>query len=82
MRIDFYTKVVLTVIAGFLGLIALRPFVGPEVVQAQGVFSGVQFASATCSLCFFDSRTGEFWNPKSGEHSKLTKLGQDLVPMK
>jgi hypothetical protein len=40
MRIDWYTKAVLTVIAVLLGVIAARPYGGLEVVQAQGAFSG------------------------------------------
>jgi hypothetical protein len=52
MRIDLYTKVVLTVIAVFLGVIALRP---QGVVQAQGGFVGV-LPMGTNGL--FDSRRG------------------------
>jgi len=83
MRIDLYTKVVLTVIAGLLGVIALRPYVGPEVVQAQGAFSGVQFGASSYS--FFDSRTGEIYHyHDDGNYQKwrLNKLGQNAVPLK
>ena len=41
MRIDWYTKGVLTIIAILLGAIALRPYVSPDAVQAQGSFAGV-----------------------------------------
>jgi hypothetical protein len=44
MRIDWYTKGVLTVIAVLLGVIALRPYVSPDAVaHAQGSFAGVQW---------------------------------------
>src|ERR1700733_8675010 len=61
MRIDLYTKVLLTVIVGLLGVIALRPYVGPDVVQAQGAFSGVQFTNDKENKWFFDTRTGNIW---------------------
>lgn len=35
MRIDWFVKVLLMVIAIFLGIIALRPYVAPPVVEAQ-----------------------------------------------
>ena len=79
-RIDRYTKVVLTVIAGLLGVIALRPYLGPEVVQAQGTFSGVQYVGGYVN--FFDSRTGELWNyalPQKPARCRLIRLGQPFV---
>lgn len=36
MKTDFYTKVILTLIAMFLALIAVQPYVGPIVASAQG----------------------------------------------
>lgn len=35
MRVDLYTKIVLTVIAVFLGILALRSAFQPEAVRAQ-----------------------------------------------
>ncbi len=82
MRIDLYTKVVLTVIAGLLGVIALRPYVGPEVVQAQGAFAGVQYSALGVGFSFFDPRTGDLWVYNSGGslagNQRLTRLGQPM----
>ena len=77
MRIDWYTKGVLTVIAGMLGVIALRPYVSPDAVQAQGSFAGVQFSSGPV---FFDSRSGEMFiypngYDRVGERLRATKPG-------
>jgi hypothetical protein len=85
MRIDWYTKGVLTVIAVLLGVIALRPYVSPEAVHAQGSFAGLQFSGRTNDYQFFDSRTGDIWwyNIDSApEHYRLTKLGTPLVRVK
>jgi hypothetical protein len=83
MRIDWYTKGVLTVIAAMLGLIAIRPFVSPDAVaHAQGPFTGVQVNLSS----FFDSRTGDIWGYKQDgtldKHLRLTKLGSPLLEVK
>ena len=85
MRIDLYTKVVLTVIMLLLGVIAIRPLVHPDTTaSAQGPFAGVQFASYG-GYTFFDSRTGDIWLynspdiPGAPSHLRLTKFGQPLV---
>jgi hypothetical protein len=59
MRIDWYTKGVLTVSALLLAVIALRPFVSPWA--PQGSFAGVQFSGGATEPQFFDARTGELW---------------------
>jgi hypothetical protein len=78
MRIDWYTKGVLTVIAVLLAVIAFRPYVSPDaVVQAQGGFVAVQMSDGS----FFDTKTGDLWNyaingyDKPAVHFRLTKLG-------
>jgi hypothetical protein len=82
MRIDWYTKGVLTVIALLLGMIAIRPYVSPDAVaHAQGPFAGVQFSGNA----FFDSRTGDvyFYDGRNLEyHRRLTKLGAQEVDLK
>ena len=80
MRIDLYTKIILTVIALLLAVIALTPIVQPQPAMAQGSFSGVQFDMGS----FFDTRTGDIWqyNYRDGlpkMHFKLIQLGKPLV---
>ena len=79
MKIDLYTKAVLTGIAVLLTALALRP---GTVVQAQGSFTGVQFAVTPVGYSFFDSRTGEVWEYNgTALHTtyRVPKLGQPLV---
>jgi hypothetical protein len=82
MRIDWYTKGVLTVIAVLLGLIALRPYVSPDAVaHAQGPFAGVQFDAPSGDPAFFDSRTGDYWLYRDDGkviHGRVVKLGQPM----
>jgi hypothetical protein len=86
MRIDWYTKGVLTVIAVLLGVIALRPYVSPDVVaHAQGSFAGVQYARTPQSDSFFDPRTGDVWHyleNNKPDHYRLTKPGAPLIEVK
>jgi hypothetical protein len=85
MRIDMYSKVVLTVIALLLGLLVCRQYVSPESVAAQGSFSGVQMAVTPLGYSFFDSRSGELWEYSGANlHAKhrLKVLGQALTAEK
>jgi hypothetical protein len=81
MRIDVYTKAVLTIIAVMLAVIALQPFIHPQTTaHAAGAFAGLQFIGDA----FFDTRTGDVWwyNTDSGtvsDHFRMTKPGQPLV---
>jgi hypothetical protein len=83
MRIDWYTKGVLTVIAVLLGVIELKQYVSPDTVaHAQGAYAGLQFGAAGHDQQFFDPRTGEIWYYSGStlyNHLRLTKLGQPLV---
>jgi hypothetical protein len=73
MRIDWYTKGVLTVIAVLLAVIALRPYVSPgAVAHAQGSLAGVQiWYGDVASPKFFDARTGDVWDTQP-ENSSLS----------
>jgi hypothetical protein len=87
MKPDLYTKVVLTVIALMLTVIACKTVISPgTTANAQGPFAGVQYAGRGE---FFDSRTGEIWiygsfggvgDPNALEAKlRLTKLGQPRI---
>ena len=86
MRIDWYTKGVLTVVAVLLAVIAFRPYVSPDtVVQAQGPFTGVQFTGGPSGYySFFDTRTGDVYSyfANGDPHFRLTKLDAPPVKMK
>ena len=76
MRIDWYTRGVLTVIAVLLGVIALRPYVSPDAVaHAQGALTGVQvWYGDVASPKFFDPRTGEIWGYSGGKIEVKSRL--------
>jgi hypothetical protein len=83
MKPDVYTKVVLTVIALVLVVIAAKPLLKPDTtVNAQSTFSGVQFSSSDRGYAFFDPRTGDLWSYRGDiTHFRLTKLGGRLVEL-
>jgi hypothetical protein len=72
-RPDLYTKIVLTVIAIWLGFLALRPAVNPAPVQAQSGNSSLYIEPGTVTLrkpdgssmgegkLVVDLKTGEIW---------------------
>ena len=44
MRIDLYTKTILTLIALLLAVFTLRPILQPQAAMAQGADAGIQFS--------------------------------------
>src|ERR1017187_9019510 len=74
MKPDFYAKAVLTIIALMLTVIACNQYAHPSATaSAQGPFAGVQFASDTGTMRFFDTRTGEGWDYyQAGAIDRLT----------
>jgi hypothetical protein len=85
MRIDLFTKTVLTIIALLLAVVASRQYIDPASVSAQSSLTGVQMAVTPVGYTFFDSRTGELWEyngPNLRSRYRLTKLGQALTPEK
>ena len=87
VRIDLYTKAVLTIIAVMVTVIAANQLFNPRVANAQGSFSGVQYTYQ--GMSFFAPRTGEIWNYNNDgkgwtlfEKLRLTKLGQALAKEK
>jgi hypothetical protein len=84
MRIDLYTKAVLTVIALLLAAIVFKQYISPNAVAlAQGPFAGVQYSSDRGGPTFFDTRTGEVWayyiEGTVRNKYRVSKLGQPLV---
>ena len=78
MRIDPYTRIVLTLICLFLGMIAFKPFLVPDPgFAAYGdKFGNMQFAVNEQGAYFFDTRTGDVWNYiRSGASIVVQKLG-------
>ena len=78
MRVDLYTKAILTVIAMMLTVLAVRPFLQPASVSGQNSFSGVQFSrTPDGDFLFFDTRNGDLWSLHGSQwgHSRLVQFG-------
>ena len=79
MRIDLYTKTILTLIALLLAVMSLRPLLMPTWAHAQSNLNGVQFSGAASGFWLFDGKTGDAWlySPEGDviKHVKVTKLG-------
>lgn len=88
MRIDLYTKAVLTVIALLLAVVACKDVSQPPGVAASGPLAGVQFSATLGGLFAIDTNTGEMWmygeDNKAKYAGKITKLGDpiDVTPLK
>jgi hypothetical protein len=86
MRIDLYTKTILTLVALLLAVIVLKPIIQPTPALAQTNLSGVQFEEYGGDYYFFDQKTGDIWcyTPHGAtgapviSHQKVTKLGLPL----
>lgn len=76
MRVDLYTKVVLTVIAGALTAIAAKPILSPGTVGAQSGLSEVQFSAVHTG----DNLLLGFFDPKSGSVTFYTDAGRIYMP--
>jgi len=88
MRIDLYTKAILTLIACALLVIAGNALTTPtRSVAAAGGLTGVQFSYAMGSLLAVDTRTGDIWVYGLGgeggsrvDHlGRIGELGKPLV---
>ena len=81
MRIDLYTKVILTVIALLLAVFTLKPVLQPHAVMAQGNFGGIQFSYSGGNHAFFNANTGDVWeygdHGNFRNHYKVHELGKD-----
>jgi hypothetical protein len=82
MRIDLYTKIILTLVALLLAVMVLQPILQPQAAMADGSYSGVQFSYGTGgNHAFFDTRSGDVWeygdNGHFKQHYKVHELGKD-----
>jgi hypothetical protein len=81
MRSDVYLKTILTIIAVFLAVIALKPLIQPQAALAEGGFAGIQFSFSGGNHAFFDTRSGEVWeygdHGNFRNHYKIHELGKD-----
>jgi hypothetical protein len=81
VRIDLYTKSVLTLIALLLSVIALKPVFQPQSANAASAFAGVQFSYSGGNHAFFNTTTGDVW--EYGDHGdfrnhyKVHEFGKD-----
>ena len=84
MRIDLYTKTVLTIIMLLLGVVALRPLASPTTTaQAYSPFSGLRFSGGAGGFWLFNDQTGDAWwyDVPGGapRHVKLQDVGDPMV---
>ena len=81
MRVDLYTKVILTFIALLLAVFTLKPILQPQAALAEGSFAGIQFSYSGGNHAFFDSHSGDVWeyggDGKFRQHYKIHELGKD-----
>ncbi|HVW83142.1 MAG TPA: hypothetical protein VHB50_00600 [Bryobacteraceae bacterium] len=87
MKIDLYTKSVLTAIAVLLALLVAKEYASPHsVAHAQASLNGVQLGVGQGPFTFFDTRTGQLYgyngDGKFAGEFRVVRLGQNLVPAK
>jgi hypothetical protein len=87
VRIDRYTKTILTLIALLLAVIALKPIFQPDVAmaqeaQAQARYGHMLFSYSAGQAAFFDTRSGDVWTHDNAghfqQHYKVKTWGKDL----
>jgi hypothetical protein len=81
MRIDVYTKTIITIIALLLAVVALKPILQPQAALAEGGFAGIQFSYSGGNHAFFNANTGDVWeygdNGRFRNHYKVREFGKD-----
>ena len=81
MRIDLYTKTILTIIALLLAVFTLKPILQPQAVMADGNYDHIQFSYSGGNHAFFDTQSGDVWeygeNGHFRQHYKVHELGKD-----
>jgi hypothetical protein len=74
MRIDRYTKTLLTLIALLLLVLAVKPILQPTPASAQSPASGVQFVAGPGTLMTIDTKTGDIWVYVTGDYQDTRLL--------
>ncbi|HXA75550.1 MAG TPA: hypothetical protein VNV41_00305 [Candidatus Acidoferrales bacterium] len=81
MRIDLYTKTILTLIVLLLTVIVVKPMLQPQAAMAEGKYAAVQFSYSGGNHAFFDTRSGDVWeygeNGQFHQHYKVREFGKD-----
>jgi hypothetical protein len=81
MRIDIYTKTILTLIALLLATIAFKPIFQSQALMAAGKFDQIQFSYSGGNHAFFDARSGDVWEygdkGNFRNHYKVSEFGKD-----
>jgi len=81
LRIDLYTKTILTFIALLFAVFTLKPIFQPQSVMAQGAYAGIQFSYSGGNHAFFNTNTGEVWeygdHGNFRNHYKISAFGKD-----
>ena len=81
VRIDLYTKMIVTLIALLLAVIVFKPIFQPQAAMAQGGYGSIQFSYSGGNHAFFDTRSGDVWeygdHGNFRNHYKVHELGKD-----
>jgi hypothetical protein len=85
MRIDLYTKTILTITAVLLAVVVSQSLLRPNAVSAQSALAGVQFTSRPAGFLAIDTKAGEVWlydieSKRTERLGKLTQLGKPIQP--
>ena len=75
MRIDLYTKTILTLIVLLLTVIVMKPVLQPQTALADGAFAGIQFSYSGGNHAFFNANTGDVWeySDRGDFHQNITE---------
>jgi hypothetical protein len=77
MRIDSYTKTLLTLITLLLAFIAAQQIIRPKGVNTQSQLAGVQFLkTGEYKLIAIDTNTGEIWHHRWAGADKAVLVGR------
>lgn len=89
MKLDRYSKLILTVITLMLTVIACKSVIQPGAAAAEGPLAGVQFARNMVGFFAIDSKTGDVWGyfgqpdqkglPNVEYEGRFTELGKPLA---